>query len=131
MVETLLGGEEVDPDKPDSTAEYPSRILLKMDMRKWRKYYSDGKGSSLTSQISTAEHPSRMLLKMDKMEWRKYYSSGVRSILTSRMVTEKHRSERGIEEVIKILLGREAVKPGKPDNDGQTPLTQQGMAIGA
>ena len=42
---------------------------------------------------------------------------------TSRTITtNSYAASSGHGEVVKILLGRRGVNPGKPDNDGQTPL---------
>ena len=50
VVKILLGGEEINPTGRMAVAKHHSRMLLSMDMREWRKYYSGGKKPTSTDQ---------------------------------------------------------------------------------
>jgi len=132
VVKTLLGWEEVSPDKPEKWDRTPLsyaawsghegvvKILLEREEVNPDK--PDNAGCTPLTYAASSGHEGvvKILLEREEVNPDNPNESGWTPL--------SHAAESGHEGVVKILLEREEVNPDKPCNYGGTPLTHAASA---
>ena len=126
VVKLLLGREEVNPDKPDSSgrtslsyaasAGYEGVVKILLGQEEVNPDKPDYSGRTPLLYAARARHEGvvKILLRRKEVNPDKPDRLGRTPLSWA--------AEGGREGVVEILLGREEVNPDKPDNYGRTPL---------
>jgi len=126
VVKTLLGRDDINPDKPNNGGETPLywaatygyegvvKILLGRDDVNPDKPGSGGQTPLCSAATYGYEGVVKMLLGRDDVNPEKSDNYGRTPLYFA--------ATCGYEGVVEILLGRDDVNPDKPDIDGRTPL---------